>query len=210
MPVGAAVGQVAPAKELVAAPFTLADTVEIAPPESPSASPTSVTLSAPETLDVARGAEIGTTVSLTNRGDRAITLLFRPDMLTFTVSGSAGSIPCGMPRQIASPIRELFSTIAPKAKADTGVLLTARCPAGTFDEPGVYRIVSHLDTSGASGRPTVSRPGTVRPRRGHRPFFVSEPHGRQALCFDRPSTEVARRGGETLLPKRTHRPIPRG
>jgi hypothetical protein len=155
-PVGAAVGKVSSAKAIESDPFVLTDAVTISKPSnengSSDAGPATVTLSVPEAMDSARGVELGTTVTLTNGGDRPITLLFRPDMLVFTVSGPAGNVTCGTPRQVTSPIRELFNTVPAKGKLETSVLLTATCPPGTFDEPGIYQVEPKLDTSGASGR----------------------------------------------------------
>jgi hypothetical protein len=160
-PVGAAVGKIAPAKGIDADAFTLTEAVTANAVGSTGSSSNgggdpdasnAVTLSVPEAMDAARGVELGTTVSLTNGTDRPITLLYRPDMLLFTVSTPAGNIPCGFPRQVAAPIRELFTTVAVKGKIDTTVLFTAICPAGTFDEPGIYRVMPRVDTRGASGR----------------------------------------------------------
>ena len=151
-PVGAAVGRVAPAKLLEAAPFTLADNV-VAPPALPAAPGSEafiVTL--PDALDVGRGREISTVVTIANQTDKPITLLFRPEMLRFSVAGPAGSVGCGSQRSIGSPIRELYSTVGVKGRASAQLLLTAVCPADTFDEAGIYRVTPVLDTSGASGR----------------------------------------------------------
>jgi hypothetical protein len=158
-PVGAAVGKVAPAKAIDADPFTLAATVASNnAPGTSNESATSagdvslVSLSVPEALDSARGVELGTTVTLTNRGDKPIVLLFRPEMLLFTVSGPGGSTSCGYPRQVSAPIRELFSTVPAKGKAEVGVLFSVTCSPGTFDQPGIYRVTPRLDSTGASGR----------------------------------------------------------
>ena len=109
-------------------------------------------VSMPDTLDVARGYEIPTTVTVANDGDKAATLLFRAETLKLEVLGPAGTVSCGSLRTIAAPIRELFSTIATKGRASLSILVTAMCPAGTFDELGVYRITPVLDTTNASGR----------------------------------------------------------
>ena len=106
----------------------------------------------PETMDVARGFEIAATVTVVNEGDKAAALLFRPETLRFAVSGPQGSVACGTTRYIESPIRELYSTIAPKGRASLTLLLTSRCQFDTFDEPGIYRVTAVLDTSGASAR----------------------------------------------------------
>lgn len=151
VPVGAAVGKVAPQKALEADAFTLTDPVTIAPKADGEERP--VYLSLPEAMDAARGVELLTTVSLHNASDRAITLLYRPEMVLFTANGPAGPVSCGYPRQVSAPIRELFATIGAKGRTETSVLFTTTCPAGTFDQPGIYRLSARIDTTGASGRP---------------------------------------------------------
>lgn len=156
-PPGAARSTISPSKVIDAEPFVLAEAAIPVPrsssrDEPPEDAPGALTLSVPEAMDSARGIELGTTIRLTNGTDRPITLLYRPEVLVFTVSGPAGNVSCGTPRQVASPIRELFSTVPASGKLDVTMLLTAACPAGTFDEPGVYRILPKLDTTGASGR----------------------------------------------------------
>ncbi|MBX3226682.1 MAG: hypothetical protein KIT84_39325 [Labilithrix sp.] len=154
-PVGASVGKIDPVKELEADPVTLPDTISIAPKPAgsePATPPPSVYLTVPETMDAAKGDDLTTTVSLVNETDRPIALLFRPDMVTFAVSGPGGSVACGAPRTIGSPIRELFVTVGVKGKTSLSILFTATCPSGTFDLPGLYRITPKLDTTNASGR----------------------------------------------------------
>jgi hypothetical protein len=161
-PVGAAIGKVGPAKALESDTFTLTDAVPLAPNAGTTKaeggatgdgdSAPKVYLTVPETADIYRGFEIGTVVSLHNQSDRAITLLNRPEMILFSVSSASGAVSCGYPKIVASPIRELFTTVGVKGRSDTGVLITAVCPAGTFDEPGLYRVTPRLDTTNASGR----------------------------------------------------------
>ncbi len=156
-PVGAAVGKIGPAKYIESDTFALTETVSVTPPTSaapasPDETSSGVSLTTSEALDASRGVELATTVTLHNNGDRPVTLLFRPDMLLFTVSSPAGNVSCGYPRQVGSPIRELFTTVGVKGRSDTSVLVTAVCPAGTFDEPGIYRVFPRIDTTGASGR----------------------------------------------------------
>jgi hypothetical protein len=178
-PVGAAVGHVAPAKALEAAPFTLAENAMAPPslPPAPGSAALSVTM--PDALDVARGSEISSVVTITNESDRPLTLLFRSDMVRFNVAGPAGSVTCGSQRVVGSPIRELYSTLPVKGRASTSVLLSAVCPADTFDAAGIYRVTAVVDTSGASGRniglrtwdgtATASTPMLLRVRSPRRP-----------------------------------------
>ncbi|MDF2695732.1 MAG: hypothetical protein K0S65_4115, partial [Labilithrix sp.] len=157
-PVGASVGKVSPVKALEGDALTLTDAVIKADEVTKSSSsddaksPDAIRLSVPAAMDAARGTELTTTVTLTNGSDRPITLLYRPNMLQFSVSGPAGNVSCGYPRNVAAPIRELFITVPVKGKTETSVLFTTTCPPGTFDEPGIYRVTPRLDTTGASGR----------------------------------------------------------
>lgn len=164
-PVGASVGQLAPMKELEASTFTLTEAVTAAPPpasaagasppsesESPEAKKPPLSLTATEATDVARGVDVPLTVTAANESDRAVTTFFRSSTLAFTVNGPAGSVSCGSPRSTAEPFRELFTTIGVKGKASQTLLISAFCPAGTFDEPGIYRVLPRLDTRGTPGR----------------------------------------------------------
>jgi hypothetical protein len=153
-PMTGGVGPIAPTKEIVSSTFTLSDTFSTLPqtPPAPEESRSPLSLSGPAAVDVSRGKQISTTVTVSNTGERPQTLLARPETLAFQVNGPAGSINCGAPRAIENPIRELFSTIAARGKSSLTVLLDATCPPETFDEPGIYRVIPRLDTSAASGR----------------------------------------------------------
>ena len=157
-PVGAAVGKVAPAKELESAPFALTDAIAAAVPAAPGVEPGSpgravLRVSMPESRDASRGVEIETTVTVTNDGDQAAIFLWRPETVRFAVSGPLGSSTCGTTAVIESPIRELYSTLGAKARASMALLVTAKCPVDTFDEPGIFRVTATLDTTQASARP---------------------------------------------------------
>lgn len=156
-PVGAAIGKVAPAKELVAAPLVLAAPVKgaVFPPSvadagSPGRAALRVTM--PESRDIARGAEIETSVTVTNDGDQSALLLFRPEVIRFDVTGPQASASCGGTASVTSPIRELYGSIGVKQKASLALLLNTMCPTDTFDEPGIYRVTATLDTTSASAR----------------------------------------------------------
>jgi hypothetical protein len=155
-PVGAAVGKLGPMKEIAGASITLAEDVLPPPPSSAPASseapPSDLTLSVAPAADVARGVDVNVTVTLANAGARSTTVLFRSSTLGFKVNGPSGSIACGNARSIDAPVRELFTTLAPKGTTSLSLLVDAVCPSDTFDEPGVYRVVPRLDTTNASGR----------------------------------------------------------
>ena len=197
-PVGAALGKIASAKELLAAPVTLTENAKPAlsastatsadSPSSGLAGSGSMAVSMADAVDVARGAEISAAVTIANEGDKPVMLLFRAETLRFAVSGPAGSVSCGATRPVGSPIRELYSTLGVKGRASITILITSMCPADTFDRPGVYRVTPVLDTSGASGRSiglktwdgAVAGPGPMllRVRSPRRP---SQPSVRPAL-----------------------------
>lgn len=185
-PVGAGVGKVANVRSLDAEPVTLAEAVPLAPstmPEDTGENP--VSLIVPETMDASRGIDLGTTVTLVNGDGRALTVLYRPEMLLFRVVGPAGGVACGFTRQVLSPIRELYGTVPAHGKTSVGVLFDVTCPAGTFDEPGLYRVTPKLDLTGASGRAIglkswdgtaiARKPLVVRVRNPRRPALPPKP-----------------------------------
>lgn len=188
-PVGAAVGQVTAAKEIVGASVTLAEAALTMLPPLAGATGASSTgtleISIPETMDVGRGVELGTTVTLANVSDRAQTFLFRHSTLGFTVQGPSGSVACGQRRVVDGPIKELFTTLGPKGRTSIGLLVDAVCPPDTFDNPGVYRVVPRLDTTNASGRSIGlrtfegvvegNRPLLLRVRAPRRPGIAARP-----------------------------------
>lgn len=190
-PVGAAVGKVTPVKELEAAAFTLSENVMAGAGASASAgsdsssSSSSIAISMPEAQDVARGVELSSTVTLVNEGDKAAILLFRPETLRFNVAGPAGSVTCGGGHSVDAPIRELYSTLGVKGRTSTSLLLDTMCPAGTFDDPGVYRVTPVLDTTSASARSiglkswdgtaTGKSPMLLRVRSPRRPSATTRP-----------------------------------
>lgn len=184
-PVGASVGKVGPLKIIDAAPLTLTDAVVVDPPATPAEN---VKLSMPESMDVARGFELSSVVTLTNGTDRPMTLLYRSDSVLFSVTGPNGKVACGAPRQVTSPIRELFTTIAVKGRADVGVMFSATCPAGTFDEVGLYRVLPKLDTTQASGRAIGLRSwdGTAE---GQRPLLLRVRNPRKISPPPRPTLD---------------------
>ena len=200
-PVGAAVGKLTAAKALESAPVTLTEAQRVsaapllpatkgkpaqpAPTAAPEERPSGLALLASPPLDAARGVELPVTVTLVNEGARAAVLVFRPEMIRFRVAGPAGTVSCGSAVERASPIRELFSTLSPRGRSQHTVLLSAACPDGTFDSPGLYRATAILDTSWSSGRAIGIRSfdGIVTARE---PTLVRVRTPRRALPAKRP------------------------
>ena len=50
-----------------------------------------------------------------------------------------------------TPIVELFTTLPPKGRASTEVLVSDLCPASFLSWPGLYSLRATLDTTEASG-----------------------------------------------------------
>jgi hypothetical protein len=145
--------RVAAAKEIAAPSFTLAALAPAAPPaaSAPLTGPR-LSVALPEWLDANRGAEAAGTVTVSNAGDRPVTLRLRPDTVTFSVATPGGaSVRCGRGTAMGTPVRELFDTVPARGSAALPVLLAALCPAATFDQAGLYRVVPTLDTRRASG-----------------------------------------------------------
>lgn len=187
-PVGASVGKLAAVKQIEADPVAVPEGFSAKGPAPASEAPSEskVYLTLPETMDAAKGVDLSTTVTLVNDGDRAITLLFRPDMVQFTASGPGGSVACGSVRNIGSPMKELFVSVGAKGKTSLAVLFTATCNPGTFDQPGLYRVNAKLDTTQASGRTinvktwddvaVTKAPLLLRVREAHRPQPSARPN----------------------------------
>lgn len=149
--------RVAAAKSIASAPFTLpASSSPIPPPPpAPTASATltpKLSVSIPQFIDAATGNELAVTVSVANASDRAVVLRLRADTVTFDVTAPNGTTTrCSRPQLLGTPMRELFDTVPAHGSANLAVLLSAVCPAGTFDQVGLYQIVPGIDTRRASG-----------------------------------------------------------
>jgi hypothetical protein len=190
-PVGAAIGKLMPMKRVESATFTLTEPVTVLPPPDGAANaggapaesslPTKLSVSMPEALDVPIGREVAATVTVTNEGERSTMLLFRKSTVQFKVSGPAGSIACGKKANVKAPIRELFTTLGKRGRAQMTLLVTAICPPGTFDEPGVYRLFARVDTTNASGRSLGLRTWDGEAE-AKRPLLlrIQRPHGASA------------------------------
>ncbi len=149
---------VAPAKEIVSAPWTVAAVAGVsAEPPSLAASTddgaASLVVSSQEHADATHANEVAVAVTVANHGTKPTTFLFRTETLAFDVIGPDGTLSrCGGTRAVDSPIRELYDTIAPKGHRAISVLLSQLCPRHTLDLAGVYEVTSILDTRRASGR----------------------------------------------------------
>lgn len=156
-PLPMVVPAVAPLKELVSAPWSVAALAGAAapPPAAPAAPAEDAPLevSSQEHADAARPAEVFVTVTVTNRGAATVTTLLRAETLAFDVIAPDGAVyACGGGRAVDSPIRELYEAVGPRRHASVSVLLAQLCPVRTFELPGLYAVTAILDTRRASGR----------------------------------------------------------
>lgn len=157
---GSADPAVASVKELRAAPFdkparTTADPAAPAAPALPPL-PRDLSIAGPDRIDSSRGVEVSFLATIANETHASITTYARTPTVGVRVEGPRGAVSCA-PSLMLAPARELFSTLGPKGRTQVGFLVDAACPAGTFDHPGVYRLVPVLDTRKASGAPLGMR-----------------------------------------------------
>jgi hypothetical protein len=141
--------------------------------------PHQVVVTAPNRLDVDYGLDLAFDVSVENATSRPVHLMLRPETLTFEIASLHGVSRCAMKGHDASPIAEVFTTVAPHAKASTSVLLGSICPDTTFRYAGLYTVTASLDTRHASGKAIrvdtfeglvrANAPTLVRIRRDQRP-----------------------------------------
>jgi hypothetical protein len=146
---------VAPLKAIDAAPIVLPDeptpqVVPTAPARAEDDVPHLV-LSGTATADAAVAEAIEIPLTLRNESSRAVTLRFRPDTLSFDVTGPLGVQTCTWPAILGAPTREIFTTLPPKAATNLSVVLTAYCGGHMFDQGGLFVVRPRLDTTKASG-----------------------------------------------------------
>lgn len=150
--------RVAAARAIAAAPFTLgaststpATTSTPSTPPAPSLEPR-LSVSMPDLLEADRGVEVAVTVTVKNASDRSVLLRLRPDTVAFTVTSPSGAVTrCGRTVALGTPVREMFDAVPAHGAASVSVLLSTICPANTFGEAGLYRVVPSVDTRRASG-----------------------------------------------------------
>ncbi len=133
-----------------------------APDDGPKAAPSSpgeitvntapkLVLELPARVDVQRPDELNVVVRLANEDTHPVTLLFRSEVVGFVAFSAGNATHCRWPSQSDSPIRELYTTLRPREKTSTTVLLPDLCGSQFFDTPGLYVLRGQLDTRHASG-----------------------------------------------------------
>jgi hypothetical protein len=136
------------------APITLTAPVDSTPPSTTS-SPLELTV---RDAQASNAAALRATVRLRNTGATAVSTLWRTVLLAFEVVTPSGRrVLCDGNLREPNPFREFFVRIGPGVSRSMRVEPDTYCPAGTFDEAGVYRTTASFETS-ADGEPWSRSP----------------------------------------------------
>ncbi|HEY4015011.1 MAG TPA: hypothetical protein VGM06_16825 [Polyangiaceae bacterium] len=151
---------VAPLKWIEAPPIALPDepTAWAAADTRPGASGDGdgprLTLHGPPSVDAATTNEIVIPLTLHNEGRHAVVVQFRPETLDFDILRDGVLETCAWPTVPGSPLREMFTTLAPGASEPLEVTLSSYCTTGHgLDQAGLIVVWPRLDTHDASGAP---------------------------------------------------------
>ncbi len=136
-------------KELTADPVVTPDAYDPDPDDNPKRAALMVTT--PVRLDAELARDLTVDVTVENTSSRTIHMMLRPETLAFEVASSKGVFRCGWRGYGAVPLAEVFTTIAPNAKASTSVQLASICPEGALQKAGLYTVRARIDTRRASG-----------------------------------------------------------
>jgi hypothetical protein len=147
-----------PSRQVIGEPFTIPErerATSVSPQAPESSHPdvgavTSPSVSTPARMDAWSLRDLTLPVTVTNPSARTMRLLLRPETIAIEATGPAGTTRCQWVVAPA-PIVELFTTLAPHARATTEVLVSSLCPSTFFDRPGLYWLRAKVDTSLASG-----------------------------------------------------------
>lgn len=183
--------KVAGLKEVVAAPFTLADPPSSDDPKTkdPSADPLDpgaprLEVTTPARLDASSARSLAIATTVRNAGTRSMTALLRSDLLWFDVQGPTGVFRCGPSDADRTSPRDSFTTLRAGGRQSFDVLLGEICPRDTFKRPGLYTVRAGIRVtddgatyrlSAFTGEATAAKPTLVRVRSGDRPFYVARP-----------------------------------
>jgi hypothetical protein len=124
------------------------------------------------------------TIRLTNRSDRAQTVYFRREFVSFEVVGPDGVVTCDPQPDDRSPDRQAFTRLRKSASLPAPSRLIELCPQGTFAKPGLYLVHGRFDAADDGskfglhafvGRVVSLTPATVRIRTGDQPLLQKQP-----------------------------------
>ncbi|WP_394848289.1 hypothetical protein LZC95_12610 [Pendulispora brunnea] len=143
---------VVPVASRTTSPVTEKDSSSsVAPSASSDGLDHAFSIALPARTDGFLGRDVSVTVTLTNVGTRRASVYFRPQSVAFDVIGPDGEFTC--PAMGAGAIRELFTTISPRGRAQVVMLPSSSCPDHAFDLPGLYEVRPRLDTRRIAGSP---------------------------------------------------------
>lgn len=155
-------------------------------PEPPRAddpaapAPPRMTLGTTPRIDTNDELSAGLTVTLKNESSRGVPLAFRTTALVVDVTSPSGQrSTCSVPG-LTSLGRDLVPVVGAGRASSLSVVIGRFCPAGTFDERGVYTLSSRIDTRKTtvtapypglfSGVVVASSPTLLRMRAGSAPL----------------------------------------
>ena len=155
-PIEGVAPEVGPLRSLDAPPVALPDepSVSLVQPSAEhdwDADAPRLSLQGPASVDSLSPGEIELPVTLRNEGARTVVVRFRPEVIGFDVVGPAGVEHCIWPMVPAAAMRELFSTIPPRASETLTVTLQSYCTRQSLDQGGFLVVRPRLDTRSASG-----------------------------------------------------------
>jgi hypothetical protein len=137
-------------KEVVSESLTLPESLPALDEVSTDAPTSHLIVSTPRWIDASTSGDLTLPITVSNATQRNITLLLRPETIAIDASGPSGTTRCQW-LIVPSPIAELFTTLPPKGRASTEVLVSVLCPRAFFDRSGLYALRAAIDTRRASG-----------------------------------------------------------
>jgi len=135
----------------------------------------------PLALRLTRGSDARTereatvTMTLVNESEKAQTVYFRRELVSFEIAGPNGLVGCNPGPDERSPERLAFSTLAPGRRLSLASRLIELCPPGAMRAPGLYLVHGRYETGEGGeqfglqafrGRIVSQKPALVRVRKG--------------------------------------------
>jgi hypothetical protein len=137
-------------KEVVSESLTLPESLPALDEASADAKASRLIVSTPRWIDASTSRDLTLPITVSNATPRTVTLLLRPETIAIDAAGPSGTTRCQW-LIVPSPIAELFTTLPPKGRASTEVLVSVLCPRAFFDRSGLYALRAAIDTRRASG-----------------------------------------------------------
>ncbi len=122
------------------------------------------------------------TIQLKNPSrERALSVFFRRELLSFEVMGPDGLRSCEPEPRSRAPEAQAFTTLGPGKSIQVVSRLVELCPRRTFDRPGLYLVRARLDArtrgddagvDAFTGRVVAATPASVRIKSGEKRFVL--------------------------------------